>query len=598
MITHFDFIEALEAYLKDRNISELNVFGTDGRENKKLFTIFKYDDGPLELNYLGEEQKKLLLDDDFEKCFNQLPDNLQIYTLLYDIIKKENDKKLKTLSIEEEEDITTKDESVYQYQPLAKTWWETLITPFTLINQAAKWLTRFLILNSFLSRYTIGYIISQVANSFNPHYKTEPQTLTDTLKQLIFPAGSKKPQIDKDGNIQLDKMLTTHYDDFHLFHQQEQKQKNDLFNVKEFKVHVSEDTLVTGIIASNTLAQEHKSVKDTLHIIYFNGNSGCYQSNAKWILEDLDAYKKKEEVPVTGLMFNYPGVLNSTGEVHNVQQLIESGIAMVEYLHNEKGVAYANIGLNGVSLGSGIATHVANYYLNRGISLRGTFASKGFSSTTNVAVDYIERIPYIGWFLGLLARPWIAYGLWGSKWQLDTAAKYASLPENERSYSVVRSDAIAREEVQPEDDAVLGHGASLHRSWRLKISRFFHWLGWFGYDSTTYESTKNAHKMIVVEKLEKTAEEIKQKVDEVKLARPYICGHAQINDSYGCLGLFQRSSNQDNEQKVCYSTKDRKIMVGDDENTFMRKFFTRPKGKREGNQGETVEVIRKVMNMF
>ncbi|MGQ3891221.1 hypothetical protein [Legionella sp. CNM-4043-24] len=411
----------------------------------------------------------------------------------------------------------------YEHKAHPKTWLEIILTPFSLLNAGLKWLTRTFILDSVISKFILGNAIAVVANRGNPHYRTEAQAVTKTLATLIFPAGLQSPKIHRDGRIYLGPVLGRHHRLLRAFHSE-----NEGFQFKPFKVRVKHGVVLDGVEASNGVDRD----ENALHVLYFNGNSGCYEENNHVIAGDLKAWADEGKA-VKAVQFNYPGILRSTGQVTFAQDLIDAGIAQVERLNKQQGIPYHKIGLHGVSLGGSIASHVASYYHSRGIELAGTYLSKTFSSTTNVAVSYVHKLPFVGGILGFLLRPLIVFGLWGTRWQLDTAGHFSNLPRDNRDYSVVRSGKLMRALYAPKDDPVLAHYASLHESWHLRLQRFFHKRGWFSYDKSSYAQVNHGHKMSVFEDTDD---------NDLPVFSPKICGHSS-EDQPG-VRLYHRHTGE------------------------------------------------------
>lgn len=445
------------------------------------------------------------------------------------------------------------------YKPFAKTGWQRLLLPLSLVNEALKWLARSLFLDNFVSKFIFGNIIAAVANSGNPHYKIDAKPVTETLGSLIFAAGLQTIKVNRDGSVYLGPVLGIQHRNYQTFLQEQPR-----FAFQSFHVGFRPGMVMDGMEATNGLAAD----QDSLNIIYFNGNSGCYEDARYAVEDDLEAWRA-ERIAVKAIQFNYPGVLKSTGKIKVAADLIEAGIAQVERLRAQ-GVPYDKIALHGVSLGGSLVSHVASYYHSRGIELAGTYASKTFSSTTNVAVSYLQKIPVAGHLLGFLLRPLIAFGLWGSRWQLDTAAHFTSLPENKREYSLVRSSRNIRREYQPKDDPVLAHYASLHESWRLRLDRFFHKRGWFGKDAATYRQINRQRKMSAF---------MQSEPDLPAVFSPQTCGHSQ-EQSYGVI-LHHRNIGENEGAQVRFpanldtATHEQLVFAGPTSRQRFRGFFGR-----------------------
>lgn len=511
-------------------------------------------------------------------------------------IKKHNDisrKKKGELPPPDSVDPLPADEEIYAYKKLAKTGWQRLISPLTFTNDALKWIARKLFLDTFLSKYTVGVIIAFIANKGNSHYKTEAHTITETLGPLIFPAGFKRPKVSDEGKIYLDPILSAQYESLKNYNR-DYISGDKTIHFTSFKIQIDKKTLLDSATASNDLANSQPEGSTHLHIIYFNGNSGCYQGDEHMIAEDLLAFERDYDLPVTTVQFNYPGVLNSTGKAEKAFDLVEAGIAQVERLHKEKNIPYEKIGLHGWSLGGSIVSHVASYYHKRGISLAGTYAAKTFSSTTSVALSYVEKIPYIGNILAVLLRFIVACGEWGSRWKLDTASNFISLPENEREYSLVRTMKAIRNIYEPIDDSVIPHEAALHKSWRLRLMRFFNKQGLFGYDKSTYKETNEEHKMVVIQK--NPAGDL--------VYQPKTCGHSTTNSNHDQDGIFLYHRTK-NESDVIALLPAGDADVGEakpinlciESGVRMRGFFAHPENRLNGAEPSTA-IVRAAISAF
>ena len=424
--------------------------------------------------------------------------------------------------------IAPKDESIYQFKEPPKTLIQRILTPFSIINRILKNVAKFLILDNFISRWTVGKIIASIANSTNPHYQIEALTIAQTLGPLIFPAGLSKINFKKDGLVVIGPTISKQFHSLKYFN--EIDDENELMVKRsKFEIQLNPEVRLEGMEVE-TNAFEMQPVTNQRYIIYFNGNSECYQAEYQLARDDVFAYQN-EGVGVKAILFNYPRVMGSLDRRISrlsAQDLVRAGIAQVERLHDQ-GISYHQITLDGVSLGGSIASHVAGYYLQKGIHLNMTYVAKTFSSTTNVALSYINKLPVVGSILKLLLRPVIAFGLWGSDWQLDTAKHFASLPLNERHYTVVRSKKWVRENYQTVDDLVITHYASLHNSWRLRFERWCHKNGLFGFDPNTYKSVNSSHKMSVFDKPE---------LGNYLIPMPKLCGHVGAGANHHGRGLM------------------------------------------------------------
>lgn len=396
-----------------------------------------------------------------------------------------------------------------------------------------KWLVRYFLLDTRLIGGAIGHIIAYAANSENKHYKTIPSSiLGKTLGPLIFPAGSKKPTVDHEnqpGIILIDSILHKQYkalEHYNPIYQSDNGTVRFVETPVSMTIRNDQINLETVIASNEQVTTENKN--DNLHIVYFNGNSEGFQQNYQQVAEDLLSYNK-DRVPVTAVQFNYPGILNSEGQVEIAQDLIDSGIAQVQSLLDQ-GVPHSKIVLHGVSLGGSIASHVAAHFHQlrkdndptQRQTLGGLYASRTFASTTQVGRDYFNRAlgdNFFSRFLSTICLPFIKLGTWGSNWDLDTGSAFFSLPPEKRNYSVVISpethrsayrdkhqgtffqqiiDFILGQEKNPVDDAVLGRG--LHDSWEKYFEKFLVKYGYYGEEAKKNYSAENSYrKMMVVD---------------------------------------------------------------------------------------------------
>ncbi len=440
--------------------------------------------------------------------------------------------------------------------------WEDFINS----DSKLKWLVRFCFLDTYLVGGLIGNIIAFAANSGNKHYKTIPEiALGKTLGPLIFPAGNKKPTVDLEkqpGIITIDPIIYTQYKALRKY--------NPVYRSSNGTIEYEETTVAmplrNNIINLETIKASNDKVnadnkKDHLTIVYFSGNSGCFQQDYKLVAEDLLSYSK-EDIPASAVLFNYPGILNSEGQVEISQDLVNSGIAQVQALLDQ-GIPHSKIVLHGVSLGGSIASHVAAHFHqlpkaddpSQKQTLGGLYASRTFASTAQVGRDYFNRSlgdNYFSRFLSTLCLPFIKLGTWGSNWDLDTGKAFFSIPPDKRNYSVVISPEANRKayreqhkgsfldqisnfifgtQINPVDDPVLGRG--LHDSWEKKFESFLIKWGFYGEEARKNYSAENSYrKMMVVD--------FKQN----ELA-PDIDGHSKADYCYKQKGKLRNPAKDD-----------------------------------------------------
>ncbi len=199
---------------------------------------------------------------------------------------------------------------------------------------------------------------------------------------------------------------------------------------------------------------------DRTHVIYFNGNAGCYE---RGIIHMLD---NAIELNVNVIGFNYRGVADSIGRASSKDDLIIDGIAQVQRLL-DRGVDPQKIVLRGNSLGGAIAALVCKHFHDRGQKIS-IFSIRSFSTLSNAYVgwvrtgfpeDYHETMyrKMLGW----LAKPFIMFVFALCNWELDGYSAYKAIPEEYKEYLTVRSSKEKRK-LERKDDTVISHYASLH----------------------------------------------------------------------------------------------------------------------------------------
>ncbi|WP_160264728.1 hypothetical protein [Legionella norrlandica] len=416
-----------------------------------------------------------------------------------------------------------------------------------------KWFIRYFLLDTELIGGLVGRIIAYTANKENKHYKTIPSNvLAKTLGPLIFPAGSKKPTIDpinQRGIIVIDSILHKQYKALRDYRPVYKNGEGAIrFKSKPVEIQLRKnDIKLETVIASNSLVKLHNN-HDHLHVIYFSGNSGCFQQDHKMVAENLLCYEK-DGLPVTAIQFNYPGILNSEGQVEIAQDLIDAGIAQVQSLLDQ-GVPHSKIVLHGVSLGGSIASHVAAHFhklpkqdnFNEKQTLGGLYVSRTFASTAQVGRDFFNRAlgdNILSRIISTFCLPLIKLGTWGSEWDLDTGKAFFSLPRDKRNYSVIISpklhrekyrkehrgtffqelfDFILRRKKNPVDDAILRRG--LHDSWEKKFEGYLIKCGYYGEKAKNNYPKENSYRKMMVVDFKKGQ------------FAPDIDGHAKANYCY------------------------------------------------------------------
>ena len=404
--------------------------------------------------------------------------------------------------------ISTLFDATHRPTPEVKKTWKENFQEFKKSRSKIKFLTRYFLLDTKLVGGPVGKIIAYSANKGQSHYKTYPsQILAKTLGPIIFPGGSKKPRFDEEtGIVEIDSILHKQYkalrnysSDYSSLSGKELK-----FRSKDVTVELRGQSCKLETVETDNHHLVKDSPKTPIHIIYFNGNSGCFQQDYKNHAGEHLARLAEKGQPATAVHFNYPGVLNSEGQVEVADDLVQSGIAQLQDLL-DRGVKAENIALHGVSLGGSISSHVAAHFHKKGQTLGALYASRTFASTAQVGRAFFNKALGNNFFSKLISTaclPFIKLGTWGSEWDLDTGKAFFSIPRNKRAYSVVISSKATRKRYQkhqgtlPLDDAILGRG--LHDSWEKALESLKIKLGFYGPEAKkAYSEENRARKMRV-----------------------------------------------------------------------------------------------------
>lgn len=220
-----------------------------------------------------------------------------------------------------------------------------------------------------------------------------------------------------------------------------------------------------------------KDIAEQRYVINFNPNAGRYQDN----FNQMTRGANNLFTHVVG--FNYRNTAGSTWKpsdpTANVIQkdLVNDGIAQVQHLL-DKGVKAKNITLNGHSLGGAVATLVAAHFHAKEEKVY-LFNDRSFSNLTNTAVGWVRTLgssghkeTTLGKILGWFAEPIVKLALSVSKWEMEVAEAYVTIPKEYREHTLIRSSKEDRKN-HPEivDDSTIPHSASLHNAPQLKTER-------------------------------------------------------------------------------------------------------------------------------
>jgi pimeloyl-ACP methyl ester carboxylesterase len=240
-------------------------------------------------------------------------------------------------------------------------------------------------------------------------------------------------------------------------------------NVVPHVIQTHDGAILDGIQISAISDEPIPEPEKEKYIIYFNGNGICYEQMINQMVADAI------ELQCHCIGFNFRGVCQSTGVAKSKKDLINDGIAQVQFLLDQR-VDPEHITLKGHSLGAAVATLVAKHMHDNGHKIN-IFNGRSFSTITNVVVGHIrtrvsggsaqqtghrETLGYK--ILGWLATPFIKLALALTKWEINAAKAFRAIPEDYKEYMLVRSSAKTRRQqgLGVKDDVVINHYASLH----------------------------------------------------------------------------------------------------------------------------------------
>ncbi len=452
-------------------------------------------------------------------------------------------------------------------------WRYLLLSPLSMINNAAKWLARSIIVDTVLFKYTVGVIIAFIANKGNEYYKVPAQNLTGILSNLIFVGGTEPINIvDKDdaskninkNDILLGPILSEQYRQFIEFKKEKEAQfaryhvrvNNETFltcyranNYDAIKQYNQANTNKTPIDVPDTASDDIKSANAKKEVvIYFCGNSSGGPQLADEALKRLKKRAKVltdqhgeslEPTALETIIFSYPGVLNSTGQVTKADHLLQSTIAVVNNLLDE-GYNINNIHLDGMSLGGANEIHLAYYFEQRGAQFKTVIASRTFSSTLATGMHYVSKLPIVGQPLCYALLPFIAFGLWAVNWQMFSDFKYWSLNSDKKWFFTAQSPGKVNQYFQANptkgtssQDLVLPtKSGGLYFGPIMRLERFCKKLYFvLSGNAWEYKKINNAHKLMPVQLKESSEDEIDEISVKDKATLHYVPGmevHSEI----------------------------------------------------------------------
>jgi len=133
-----------------------------------------------------------------------------------------------------------------------------------------------------------------------------------------------------------------------------------------------------------------------VYFVLFQGRGEYYESRFR------DMARQAHKTGANIMAFNPKGFHNSTGKIRTLSDLVDDGIAVIEYLL-DKGVDYKNIVLQGNSLGSGVQEMVSEHFrLNHGISFR-QINSNSFKNLASIVANHYKA-PFLESFFGMLLK--------------------------------------------------------------------------------------------------------------------------------------------------------------------------------------------------
>ncbi len=137
-----------------------------------------------------------------------------------------------------------------------------------------------------------------------------------------------------------------------------------------------------------------------LYFVMFFGKLEPYESRFR------DMVGQSVETGASILCFNPKGLNSSSGNIENLFDLVEDGIAIVNFLL-EQGVSYKQIILQGNSLGAAVQEMVSEHYRKTNGKIFRQVNSNSFRSLSAV-VAYYYKLP----FLEKLLAPILKYSKW------------------------------------------------------------------------------------------------------------------------------------------------------------------------------------------
>jgi hypothetical protein len=144
-----------------------------------------------------------------------------------------------------------------------------------------------------------------------------------------------------------------------------------------------------------------------VYFVLFQGRGEYYESRFR------DMARQACATGASIIGFNPKGFHSSTGETNKLSDLVDDGIAVINYLL-KKNIDYRNIVLQGNSLGAGIQEMVSEYFkLNHGMFFR-QINSNSFKNLASVIANHY-KVPFLENFFKILLN----YSGWEIKAGVD-----------------------------------------------------------------------------------------------------------------------------------------------------------------------------------
>lgn len=225
------------------------------------------------------------------------------------------------------------------------------------------------------------------------------------------------------------------------------------------------DTMELSTTAQDQCSRDKN--KSAIYVINFVGYDMCYEQILNDMKNDVDDFAAQGlNAHVIG--FNYRNVAESKGKVRSKDDLVQDGIAQVQALI-DRGIKPENIKLKAYSLGGAIGTLVAEHFHKKGQHVY-LFNKLSFSLLSTTVAEWIRTGKKSGYrdknlltkLTGIFTRPFIHFGLYMAKWEMNAAAAYKHIPKEYKKLIVVRSNKEIRRKTYRKPSPSPGHFNFFH----------------------------------------------------------------------------------------------------------------------------------------